>query len=231
MALNFNIAPGQDSRITAVIFDVEGTLVDCVPQTLESWRETLADFGCSFSLEELQKFSGMDGRAMLDVLLRDKDALKAKNEIINAQGERYRAKFLSKVRAFPGIAALLEAVKEADCRIGLATTCDAGELRHYESIIRAGERIDAVACGEDAKRGKPEPDLHRIALRRLKAEAGETLSIGDTPYDAIAARAAGIRAIVGTLGGGFSEKDLRVAGCAVVLAQAADLVTRIAAAV
>ena len=86
--MNFSIASGQGNRITAVIFDVEGTLVDCVPQTLASWRETLADFGCSFSVEELQRFSGMDGRAMLDVLLRDKDARKAKSAIINAQGER-----------------------------------------------------------------------------------------------------------------------------------------------
>jgi phosphoglycolate phosphatase-like HAD superfamily hydrolase len=133
------------------------------------------------------------------------------------------------VRAFPGIPALLEAVKEADCRIGLATTCDAGELQHYKSIMQAGVLIDAVACGEDAKHGKPEPDLHRIALRRLKAEARETLSVGDTPYDAIAARAAGIPAIAGALSGGFSE-ELRAAGCAVVLAQAGDLTTRIAAA-
>jgi phosphoglycolate phosphatase-like HAD superfamily hydrolase len=120
--------------------------------------------------------------------------------------------------------------KENDCRIALATTCDPGELRHYKSILQIDGLIDAVACGEDVKRGKPEPDLHLIALRRLDAIAREALSLGDTPYDAIAARAARIPSIVGTLSGGFSDAELRAAGCAVVLAQAADLSARITAA-
>jgi phosphoglycolate phosphatase-like HAD superfamily hydrolase len=228
--LNFTIAAGTGNHLRTTIFDVEGTLVDCVPQTLESWRETLAHFGLSFSTEQLQKFSGMDGGAMLDVLLRGKRQLKSKKEILREQGERYRSKFLSTVKPFPGIPDLFKAVKESGCRIGLATTCQPDELRHYRSIMNVGELIDAVACGEDAKRGKPEPDLHLVALRRLDASAREALAIGDTPYDAIAARNAQIAAIVGTLTGVFSASELRAAGCAVVLNQPADLTARITAA-
>jgi beta-phosphoglucomutase-like phosphatase (HAD superfamily) len=55
--------------IAAVFFDVEGTLLDCVPQILECWRDTLAAAAHRFSLAELQRYSGMDGGEMLDRLL------------------------------------------------------------------------------------------------------------------------------------------------------------------
>src|SRR5437879_2573417 len=65
----------KDFAAPVLIFDVEGTLVDCVAQTLESWRETLADFGLRFSLEQLHGYSGMDGGEMLDSLLAGSKAI------------------------------------------------------------------------------------------------------------------------------------------------------------
>jgi len=78
----------------ALIFDVEGTLVDCVEQTLASWHETLADFGLELSLKQLHRYSGMHGADMLDHLLRGHKARGSKDEILTEQGVRYREKFL-----------------------------------------------------------------------------------------------------------------------------------------
>jgi HAD superfamily hydrolase (TIGR01509 family) len=213
-------------RVRAALFDVEGTLVDCVPQTLESWRETLAEFGLNFAIERLQEFSGMDGGDMLDVLLPagKKDL---KETILKHQGNRYRDKFLSSVMPVAGIRPLFSALKQKGWSIALATSCQPDELRHYDSILKISDLADAVACGADAKRGKPHPDLYRIALQRLGMRGQEALAIGDTPYDALAAAKAGIAGSVGTLTGGFSDAAMRAAGCRLVINTAAELLAAV----
>jgi len=88
--------------------------------------------------------------------------------------------------------------------------------------VDANQAIDAVTCGEDVPRGKPHPDLFKLALKRLGVESG--IAVGDTPYDAIAARRAGMRAI-GLLTGGFSEAVLREAGCVDIVDDPAGLLS------
>lgn len=212
-----------DRAAPALILDVEGTLVDCVEQTLASWRETLADFGLGVSIEQLHPLSGMDGAEMLDRLLQGSKALALKQEILTEQGRRYREKFLPTVRPLPGIRSLFEGTKELGWRIGLATTCQPDELAHYGSLVGSFDLMDAVACGEDTKRGKPHPDLFIVALQRLEIEGRQAAALGDTPYDAIAAAKAGIGAIAGTLTGGFPRAALQAAGCRWIVASTAEI--------
>jgi phosphoglycolate phosphatase-like HAD superfamily hydrolase len=81
----------------AYIFDVEGTLIDCVPDVLKSWSETLAAFGVSVPTADLQLMSGMDGDEMLGTLVPGLDE-HARKKILTAQGERYRAVYLPRLR-------------------------------------------------------------------------------------------------------------------------------------
>src|SRR6202022_4643916 len=94
----------------AYIFDVEGTLIDCVPDILKCWSETLAAFGTSVPAADLQLMSGMDGDEMLATLVPGLDE-HARKKILIAQGERYRAVYLPRVRAFPGVRAAFTAIK------------------------------------------------------------------------------------------------------------------------
>lgn len=205
----------------AFIFDVEGTLVDCVPQVLTSWTMVLADWHLATSPEKLAVRSGMDPNDMLAELLPELNEGDRK-AIVKRQGEEYRTGFLSSARAFPQARDLLFEVKRRGWRVGLATTCDATELAYYRKLVDANKAIDAVACGEDVPRGKPHPDLFNLALKRLGVESG--IAVGDTPYDAIAARAAGMHAI-GLLTGGFSEAVLREAGCVDIFDDPAGLLS------
>lgn len=205
-------------RQPAAIFDVEGTLVDCVPWVLESWRETLADAGFAFTHADLQRFSGMDGEWMLEKLLPQipKSTL---HELVEQQGKRYRESFIHRARVFPEVGALLEDLKEQGVLIGIATTCKADELEIYDAQMRVVELVDAIVCGEAVQHGKPDPGLFHVCLRKLNtADLAHTLAIGDTPFDVLAARAAGIRA-VGVLTGGFSVADFQEVGSWEVLAE------------
>jgi phosphoglycolate phosphatase-like HAD superfamily hydrolase len=85
-------------------------------------------------------------------------------------------------------------------------------LKHYRTVLDVDDLIDVIACGEDVEEGKPSPKLVRLAAERLEVDPSRTVMTGDTPYDAEAARGAGVSAL-GVLTGGFSQKTLKDAGC------------------
>jgi phosphoglycolate phosphatase-like HAD superfamily hydrolase len=206
----------------AYIFDVEGTLIDCVPQCLRCWHETLASFGVPMPMVSLQRLSGMDGDEMLATLLPSFDE-SARKKILTAEGERYRAVYLPRVRAFPGVRAVFTAIKSHGARIALATDCQTDELKRYRSLINVDDMIDAIACGDEVSKGKPDPELIQLALERLGGmSAASATMIGDTPFDAQAARHAGATAW-GALTGGHPRSSLIDAGCSVVVSSVADL--------
>jgi HAD superfamily hydrolase (TIGR01509 family) len=212
----------SNSTGSVAIFDVEGTLIDCVPQTLQSWRQTLAELGHYFDVDQLQPYSGMDGRQMLDCLLPDVPN-DLKKQLLKSQGKNYRRFYMSRARPFIDIRELFETLKRADVGIGIATTCQEDELETYDSMMHALELVDAVTCGGEVEHGKPDPALFRATLIKLGAsEQSEAVAIGDTPYDARAAASLGIDSI-GLLTGGFSRADLKKAGCSCVIASLTEL--------
>ena len=205
----------------AYIFDVEGTLIDCVTETQRCWRETLAEFRISLPSAHLQRMSGMDGDQMLATLVPGLDE-HARKAVLTAQGERYRAVYLPRVLAFPGVRVLFTAIKRDGGRIALATDCQSDELRRYRSLMNVDDLIDAIACGDEVSTGKPDPALVELALDHLGGPppAFATM-IGDTPFDAQAARSAGVTAW-GTLSVGHSRSVLIDAGCSAVVSSVAD---------
>jgi phosphoglycolate phosphatase-like HAD superfamily hydrolase len=209
-----------------VIFDVEGTLVDSTALTVRCWQETLQSFGFEFPFATLQRHSGEDGHDMLHALLPGPHVGRVVPRIIEAQGQRYRDKYLPRVAAFPAVRALFERVKRAGQLIALATSSSADELDHYLALTNTGDLVDAVACGDDVQHDKPNSALIEVAILRTGGITPEhAVMIGDTPYDAMAARRAGVAAI-GLLSGGFSRQDLEASGCIAVYRDPADLLAR-----
>jgi HAD superfamily hydrolase (TIGR01549 family) len=198
-------------RFASYIFDVEGTLVDCVPQTLLSLQQALADAGVTVPYETLQLYSGLDGDQTLQLVAPDLDAGERKR-VMRAQAKLYEAKHLKGVRAFHGVRGVFEALRSSGGKIALATDCKDPELKYYLSLLNVTDLIDAMACGDDVKHGKPDPRLVGLALQKLDASASHTVMIGDTPYDAEAALGAGTAA-AGLLTGGFAKEALVEAGC------------------
>jgi HAD superfamily hydrolase (TIGR01509 family) len=201
-------------RPRAFVFDVEGTLVDTVLPTLQCWTETLAEIGVTASVADLHPYSGMDGKRMLRHVLKKHDP-KLLNHIAQLQAERYRIHYLPHVRAFPGLRRLFAAIKSADAKIALATTCDKEDLARYRALMEIDDLLDVACCGDDVKREKPAPDIAALAAKRLRMPPAQIAMVGDTPYDAAAARAAGLTPI-GLQSGHFSRFDLQDAGCAAI---------------
>jgi phosphoglycolate phosphatase-like HAD superfamily hydrolase len=188
------------------IFDVEGTLIDCIPQTLKSRQEALERFGYSVPHSSLQLYSGLDGEQMLRLLVPDADE-PARKEILQTQGTIYEKKYLDGVQPYDGVRDVFQSLVQQGGRIALATDCKGPELKHYLSLLDVHELISAIACGDDVQHGKPDPRLIGLAL-----PGSQAVMIGDTPYDAEAAIEAGASAAC-VLTGGFSSKALLEAGC------------------
>src|SRR5262249_91493 len=119
--------------------------------------------------------------------------------------------------------ALFERIKRARQLIAVATSSSADELDRYLALTNAGDLVDAVACGDDVQHGKPDSVLIEVALLRAADVAPPAaVTIGAPPYDAGAAKRAGVRGI-GMLSGGFSGQDLEASGCIAVYRDPADL--------
>jgi HAD superfamily hydrolase (TIGR01509 family) len=198
-------------RFAGYIFDVEGTLVDSVQQNLLSLQEALADFGIGVPYEVLQLYSGLDGDQTLQ-LVTPVLAAADRKRVLESKGKLYERKYLAGVKAFTGVREVLETLTEDGARIALATDCKGAPLRHYLSLLGVDDLIDSKACGDDVEHGKPDPRLVGLALRKLEVPARQAVMIGDTPYDAEAATAAGTAA-AGLLTGGFTREALTKAGC------------------
>src|SRR5436853_6553840 len=143
--------------LAAIIFDVEGTLVDCGPQVLDSWKQTLEGAGHDVALAELQRYSGMDGADMLERLLPDQSK-KHKEGLLKAQGDRYRRDYLALARPFNGVRELFKTLKQRGFALVIATTCKQDELRSYDHSLRLLQPTDAAACRIEGAQGKQHPD-------------------------------------------------------------------------
>ena len=205
-----------------IIFDVEGTLIDCVQQSLICWRDAFASCGYAFSLEELHRHSGRDPDEMIRMLLSESEAQRLAKQLKDTQGRCYREKYLAKVKPFEDVGLLFRQIKRSGAGTGLATTCSKEELHHYCRLAEITDLVDYFACGEDVSHEKPDPALINLVLKRAKTPAAQAIMIGDTPFDAQAARRAAVK-VIGVTCGGFSAPALRAAGCADVCTDAAAL--------
>ena len=123
---------------------------------------------------------------------------------------------------FPEAVALFEHLLRNGKKIALASSAKEDELAKYKEISCIDDLIDTETSSDDAKNSKPHPDIFEAALNRLGMKPDQCLAVGDTPYDAEAAGKAGVRTI-GVLSGGWTEYDLRQAGCIAVYRNLADL--------
>jgi phosphoglycolate phosphatase-like HAD superfamily hydrolase len=206
-----------------VIFDVEGTLVDSVLPTLRCWTETLGRFGFTFNTADLHPFSGMSAAEMLEQIIPQGELRALRARILVDQGRCYREQFIDTVQPIPGTHELITEIKRLGIRVAAVSSCQRDELVHYCKLMKAEQLFDALACETDVSKQKVRFDLIDLALKRLRIrDRAKTIMIGDTPFDAIAARRGGV-APMGVLTGYFSAPELLSAGCSAVFRKAREL--------
>jgi HAD superfamily hydrolase (TIGR01549 family) len=209
--------------IKAVIFDVDGTLVDSNDFHVAAWREAFMCYGKELTYHEVHSQMGKGGDHLMPVFLSLEELDLFGDELEQLRVDLFTHRYLPRVKPFPKVRELFERIKSDGMRIALASSAKQEELEGHKKKLHIEDLVDAATSADDVHRSKPCPDVFQAALDRLGGIGPhEAVVVGDTPYDAMAARNAGMKAI-GVLSGGFSEESLRAQGVIAVYRDVADL--------
>jgi len=199
-----------------VIFDVDGTLVDTVYLHCTAWWQALRQHGQDVETARIHRAIGMGSDRILDHLLGD-DRDTSDDDAIRTAHSTLFGVYWDSLRPTPGARDLLQAVKDHDRRVVLASSAAAPELAALRRALDADAIVDTVTGADDAQTSKPAPDIVQVALERAKLRPADVVFVGDTVWDVEAANALDIPC-VGVTCGGISEAELLDAGAAGVYA-------------
>jgi HAD superfamily hydrolase (TIGR01509 family) len=207
----------------AVIFDVDGTLVDSVDLHARAWQEAFRRFGFDLPFGRVRQQIGKGGDQLIPALLSPEDNARYHDAIDEFRSDHFMRNYLHRVRPFPAVRALFEECRRRGLEVALASSGKEKEVEHHVRTTGIRRLYEDRTSADDADRSKPHPDIFAAALDRLGSpDPADVVVVGDTPYDAEAAGKLRLRT-VGLLCGGFPAEQLWAAGCVALYRDPADL--------
>jgi HAD superfamily hydrolase (TIGR01509 family) len=196
----------------ALIFDLDGTLVDTVYAHVFAWQQALAEAGMPIDGWRVHRRIGMSGGLFTRAVAREiGHALEGDqaNALQRRHGEIYQ-QLLPQPRPLPGAVALLRRLRSVGVPFGIATSGRRPEINRSLDLLGIDAGTVVIERG-DVMRAKPEPDLFLACQERLGVDVRDCFVIGDAVWDLLAARRAGMLS-VGLLTGGYGAEELVRAG-------------------
>jgi HAD superfamily hydrolase (TIGR01509 family) len=210
----------QHDASPAVLFDVDGTLVDSNYLHVHAWQRAFMTEDVTVEAWRIHRCIGMDGSALVKTLSDDADD-DVRNRLKDAHS-RYYQDTASMLTPLPGARELLHRIADLGLQVVLATSAPEDELAMLREVLDCDDIVSAVTSSRDVDTAKPKPDIVHVALGRAGVTADRAVFIGDAVWDAEAARRAGVTCI-GVLSGGVSRSELVSAGAVEVFENAAQL--------
>jgi len=214
----------------AVVFDLDGTLIDTVETRIAAWLDALAEAGTPTTREHLAPLIGLDGRR----LARDIASLvgapidDARAEAIDRRSGELYERLNQAPRPLPGVRELVDAIEARRLRWAIATSSRKDQVA--TSVAALGLDVEPmIVDASHVEHAKPEPDLLLLAADQLGVEPARCWYVGDSTWDMIAAVAAGMIPIGVTAGAAVDEAALREAGAPVVVESLRDVAEALAA--
>src|SRR5256885_11135867 len=211
----------------AFLFDLDGTLVDSVYQHVLAWREALESGGIKLSVWRIHRRIGMSGGLFINALLRETGGEVSPEQVKRIQrvhAEAY-ARLVSHVRPLPGARALLTHLTKVGVPWAIATSGRLESARPNIAMLDVPAGVPVVPR-DQVEHAQPDPDLFLAAAERLGVQIGDSVVVGDSVWDLLAARRARALA-VGLLSGGYGEEELERAGAYRVYQDPADLLRHV----
>lgn len=204
------------SRLEAVVFDVDGTLVDSTYLHVVAWSRAFADHGEQVAMAAVHRQVGKGAEDLVaDLLGREHQG------VVDAHRHHF-SRLHGEIRAFPGAAELLRAVAGRGMKVVLATSAEEEDDAVNQKAVDADDAIDARITPDRVDATKPAPDLFRAAVEAAGVAAGAAVVVGDSVWDVEAAARCGM-ACIGVTCGGLSAAELRDAGARQVFDGPEDL--------
>jgi len=207
----------------ALLFDLDGTLVDSVYQHVLAWREAREEAGIELAVWRIHRQIGMSGGLFVNALLRETDRRLTSEEVARLQqlhADAYKRQ-VGKVRALPGARDLLAYLSRMRVPYAIATSGRLEFARLTLQVLDLDPQIPIITR-DQVRHAKPDPDLFLAAAKSIGVPIQNACVVGDSVWDLLAARRA--RALgVGLLSGGYGQEELERAGAYRVYADPRDL--------
>ena len=204
----------------AVLFDIDGTLVDSTYHHALAWQRAFARHEVVLPLWRIHRTVGMGGDKLVAEVAGDDVEERIGDPLREAWREEYVA-IKAEVSPLPGAAELVRALAADGYTVALASSGDPEFADEALDDLEIRDRVALLTTSQDAEESKPEPDLIGVTLDQLDG-IRRAVMIGDTPYDVEAAERAGLGCI-GLRSGGYSEAELVDAGALLVVDAPEDL--------
>jgi HAD superfamily hydrolase (TIGR01509 family) len=207
----------------ALIFDLDGTLIDTVYAHVFAWQRAFEEVALPIDGWRIHRRIGMSGGLAARAAAREigREITPAEEEaLLKRHGELFR-QFLPQRRPLPGAVELIRTLRKLKIPFGVATSGSRPEIDLSLEALGIGPET-VVIERRDVKRAKPEPDLFLACQEKLGVPANECYVVGDAVWDLLAARRADMLS-VGLLSGGYGENELLAAGAYRVYRDAAAL--------
>lgn len=209
----------SDSR-PAILFDIDGTLVDTNWFHTVAWWRAFRDAGEEVSMSRIHPLIGMGSDQLVERLIgHDSD------EASDAHSKHYEP-FKDEITAFPHAGDLLKEVANRGALVVLATSSDEKDVERLQEAVGAGDAVDHVISKGDVEASKPAPDIFEAALDQMDLDPHRTLVVGDTVWDVRAAKKLGLKT-VGVLTGGATREQLLGEGAVAVYEDVSELLSEL----
>ncbi len=210
--------------LRAILFDVDGTLVDSNDAHADAWVRAFKDHEVTVDRDHVRRCIGMGGDKLMPEVSGIREDSRQGAAIAARRSEVFRREFLPLLQPFRDAARLVAALHGRGVRLVAASSAKADELTALLAIAGADGLMAATTSSDDAEASKPDPDIVAAALQKAAADAADAVMIGDTPYDVEAAKRCGVPVIAFRCGG-WTDPDL--AGAIAIYDGPWDLLARL----
>ena len=193
--------------LKAVLFDIDGTLIDSNDAHTQAWVQTLQRHGRVVSYEQMRSLIGKGSdKVFAELLDIDSESALAK-QITKDRTQLLLSSFMANLNPTPGARQLVQQMRSEGLRLVIASS-SGEELPALLEQAGLQDLLDTSVSSDEIKESKPDGDIIEVALRKAGVQPTEAVMIGDTPYDIAAAKAAGVKCIALRCGGYWDDAAL-----------------------
>lgn len=194
--------------IKAVIFDLDGVLIDSEPLWSEGRKQVLSQYGAVYLPEDKKVTLGRDYRTGVAYIIERYNLPLTVDEYADAEKQILDKLYEEQLKLMPGVCELLDKLDQVQIPKAIATSSSRRRLNLVMKLVEL-KNFDATVCGDEVRNGKPAPDIFLKAARRLGVEPNVCVVLEDSPFGVVAARAAGMKSVAVYDPRFSSEEDFR----------------------